>query len=101
MRSSLRLTPFRETSSSSRTPHFWSLTFNRDTRVSSDRYAWIVQSNTTLGTLMATIGSSIALNAPPEIRGVHLAPLKLVAARREGPYVKEALDARGLIVTTH
>jgi MFS family permease len=41
-----------------------------------DRYKWIALSNTTLGTLMATINSSIILIALPDIfRGIKLNPL--------------------------
>src|SRR5271155_5843083 len=43
----------------------------------SDRYKWVVLSNTTLGMLMATIDMSIMLIALPDIfRGIHLDPLK-------------------------
>jgi MFS family permease len=42
----------------------------------SDRYKWIVLSNTTLGVLMATIDISIMLIALPDIfRGIHIDPL--------------------------
>lgn len=41
-----------------------------------DRYKWIVLSNTTLGTLMATINASILLISLPAIfRGIHINPL--------------------------
>jgi MFS family permease len=41
-----------------------------------DRYKWIALSNTTLGTLMATIDISIMLIALPDIfRGIHIDPL--------------------------
>src|SRR5580698_7834872 len=43
---------------------------------SDDRYKWIALSNTTLGTLMATINQSIVLIAMPNIfRGIGLNPL--------------------------
>ena len=39
-------------------------------------YNWIVLSNTTIGTLLATINSSILLIALPDIfRGIHIDPL--------------------------
>jgi MFS family permease len=42
----------------------------------SDRYKWVVLSNTTLGVLMATIDISIMLIALPDIfRGIHINPL--------------------------
>jgi MFS family permease len=42
----------------------------------SDRYKWIVLSNTTLAVLLATLDASITLIAMPEIfRGIHLNPL--------------------------
>jgi MFS family permease len=42
----------------------------------SDRYKWVALSNTTLGTLMATLDSSIVIIALPAIfRGIHLDPL--------------------------
>jgi MFS family permease len=42
----------------------------------SDRYRWVALSNTTLGTLMATLDSSIVIIALPAIfRGIHLDPL--------------------------
>src|SRR5689334_13640915 len=42
----------------------------------SDRYRWIVLSNTTLGILMATINSSILLISLPAIfRGIDINPL--------------------------
>src|SRR5580658_8910207 len=42
----------------------------------SDRYKWMVLSNTTLGSLMATIDSSIMLIALPNIfRGININPL--------------------------
>jgi MFS family permease len=42
----------------------------------SDRYKWVVLSNTTLGVLMATIDISIMLIALPDIfRGIHIDPL--------------------------
>jgi MFS family permease len=42
----------------------------------SDRYKWVVLSNTTLGMLMATIDISIMLIALPDIfRGIHIDPL--------------------------
>jgi len=42
----------------------------------SDRYKWVALSNTTLGTMMATIDTSIMLIALPDIfRGIHLDPL--------------------------
>jgi MFS family permease len=41
-----------------------------------DRYKWVALSNTTLGTLMATIDASIVIIAMPAIfRGIHLDPL--------------------------
>ena len=41
-----------------------------------DRYKWMALSNTTLGSLLATIDSSIMLIALPDIfRGIHLDPL--------------------------
>jgi MFS family permease len=43
---------------------------------SSDRYKWVALSNTTLGTLMATLDGSIVIIAMPAIfRGIHLDPL--------------------------
>ncbi len=42
----------------------------------SDRYKWLVLSNTTLGVLMATIDTSIVLIALPDVfRGIHINPL--------------------------
>ena len=42
----------------------------------SDRYKWVALSNTTLGTLMATLDGSIVIIAMPAIfRGIHLDPL--------------------------
>jgi hypothetical protein len=42
----------------------------------SERYKWIVLSNTTLGVLMATIDISIMLIAVPDIfRGINIDPL--------------------------
>ena len=42
----------------------------------SDRYKWVALSNTTLGTLMATLDGSIVIIALPAIfRGIHLDPL--------------------------
>src|SRR5579862_9172568 len=42
----------------------------------SDRYKWVVLTNTTAGVLIATIDSSIVLIAMPSIfRGIHLNPL--------------------------
>jgi len=42
----------------------------------TDRYKWVVLSNTTLGMLMATIDISIMLIALPDIfRGIHIDPL--------------------------
>jgi MFS family permease len=42
----------------------------------SERYKWVALSNTTLGTMMATIDTSIMLIAMPDIfRGIHLDPL--------------------------
>jgi MFS family permease len=42
----------------------------------TDRYKWVVLSNTTLGMLMATIDISIMLIALPDIfRGIHINPL--------------------------
>jgi MFS family permease len=41
-----------------------------------DRYKWVALSNTTVGTLLATIDASIVLIAMPDIfRGIHLNPL--------------------------
>jgi MFS family permease len=46
-------------------------------RHDSDRYKWIVLSNTTLGMLMATIDASIVLIALPDIfKGIHINPLQ-------------------------
>jgi MFS family permease len=43
----------------------------------SDRYKWIALSNTTLGTLMAVLDSTIMLIALPAIfRGIHIDPLQ-------------------------
>jgi len=43
---------------------------------SKDRYKWVVLSNTTLGSLMAMIDTSIMLIALPDIfRGIHINPL--------------------------
>ena len=43
----------------------------------SDRYKWIVLSNTTLGVFMASLDSSIVLISLPAIfRGIHLDPLQ-------------------------
>ena len=43
----------------------------------SDRYKWIVLSNTTLAILLATLDASITLIAMPDIfRGIHLDPLQ-------------------------
>ncbi len=43
----------------------------------SDRYKWLVLSNTTLGVLMATIDTSIVLIALPDIfKGIHIDPLQ-------------------------
>ncbi len=48
----------------------------RDPTEFSDRYKWVVLSNTTLGVLMATIDLSIMLIALPTIfRGIHIDPL--------------------------
>ena len=45
-------------------------------RVVSPRYKWMVLANTTVGTLLATIDSSIMLIALPAIfHGIHLDPL--------------------------
>lgn len=45
-------------------------------RSGADRYKWVALSNTTLGTLMATLDSSIVIIAMPAIfRGIHLDPL--------------------------
>ena len=42
----------------------------------TDRYKWVALSNTTLGTLMATLDGSIVIIALPAIfRGIHLDPL--------------------------
>jgi MFS family permease len=42
----------------------------------TDRYKWVALSNTTLGTLMATLDGSIVIIAMPAIfRGIHLDPL--------------------------
>ena len=42
----------------------------------SERYKWVALSNTTLGTMMATIDTSIMLIALPDVfRGIHLDPL--------------------------
>ena len=42
----------------------------------SERYKWVALSNTTLGTMMATIDTSIMLIAMPDVfRGIHLDPL--------------------------
>ncbi|HET7444893.1 MAG TPA: MFS transporter [Solirubrobacterales bacterium] len=44
--------------------------------MASDRYKWIVLSNTTLAILLATLDASITLIAMPDIfRGIHLDPL--------------------------
>jgi len=46
-------------------------------RQASDRYKWVVLSNTTLGSLMAMIDVTIMLIALPDIfRGIHIDPLK-------------------------
>jgi MFS family permease len=46
-------------------------------RPDSDRYKWLVLSNTTLGVLMATIDTSIVLIALPDIfKGIHINPLQ-------------------------
>ncbi|NAS25079.1 MFS transporter [Herbidospora sp. NEAU-GS84] len=43
----------------------------------SDRYPWIVLSNTTLGMLLATVNSSIVIISLPAVfRGIHLNPLE-------------------------
>jgi len=43
----------------------------------SERYKWVALSNTTLGTMMATIDTSIMLIALPDVfRGIHLDPLE-------------------------
>jgi MFS family permease len=45
-------------------------------RITSQRYKWVVLSNTTLGILIATVNSSILLIALPDIfRGLHVDPL--------------------------
>jgi MFS family permease len=45
-------------------------------RAHPDRYKWLALSNTTVGTLMATINQSIVIIALPDIfRGIHLNPL--------------------------
>jgi MFS family permease len=45
--------------------------------VRSERYKWVALSNTTLGTMMAAIDTSIMLIALPDIfRGIHLDPLQ-------------------------
>jgi len=49
---------------------------DRGSRSRPDRYKWVVLSNTTLGTLMATIDISIMLIALPDIfRGIGIDPL--------------------------
>jgi MFS family permease len=46
------------------------------TAVATDRYRWVALSNTTLGTLMATLEGSIVIIAMPAIfRGIELDPL--------------------------
>ncbi len=54
--------------------------FSRDgtrTRHSSDRYKWVALSNTTLGSFMAVLDSTIMLIALPDIfRGIHIDPLQ-------------------------
>ena len=46
-------------------------------RTDSDRYKWVVLSNTTLGVLMATIDTSIVLIALPDIfKGININPLQ-------------------------
>ena len=54
------------------------LTLERGRRApDSDRYKWVVLSNTTLGMLMATIDTSIVLIALPDIfKGIHIDPLQ-------------------------
>ena len=48
----------------------------RRPRAHPDRYKWLALSNTTVGTLMATINQSIVIIALPDIfRGIHLNPL--------------------------
>jgi MFS family permease len=48
----------------------------RPSRSDSDRYKWVALSNTTLGTLMATLDGSIVIIAMPAIfRGIKLDPL--------------------------
>ena len=43
----------------------------------SERYKWLVLSNTTLGMLMATLDTSIVLIALPDIfKGIHVDPLQ-------------------------
>ena len=43
----------------------------------SERYKWVALSNTTLGTMMATIDTSIMLIALPDVfRGIRLDPLQ-------------------------
>jgi EmrB/QacA subfamily drug resistance transporter len=52
------------------------LALNGQVRQRSDRYKWIALTNTTMGTLMATIDGSIVLIALPDIfRGIKLNPL--------------------------
>jgi MFS family permease len=49
----------------------------RDLPADSDRYKWLVLSNTTLGMLMATIDASIVLIALPDIfKGININPLQ-------------------------
>jgi MFS family permease len=44
--------------------------------IQADRYKWVALSNTTLGTLMATLDGSIVIIAMPAIfRGIHMDPL--------------------------
>ncbi len=50
---------------------------SEEPRPDSDRYKWLVLSNTTLGVLMATIDTSIVLIALPDIfQGIHIDPLQ-------------------------
>ena len=48
----------------------------REQRSTSERYRWVVLSNTTLGTFLAMFNSSVVIISLPAIfRGIHVAPL--------------------------
>jgi MFS family permease len=48
----------------------------RERRSASERYRWVVLSNTTLGTFLAMFNSSVVIISLPAIfRGIHVAPL--------------------------